>query len=143
MFVSFLGRIYDGNTGKPHVHKLRGNLRIHGVSSSPNFLPGKAWVRFELANIPKGRSRISRTPDSRSVVMRIIEFLIPPNPGETVSQVKGELVKKFDPRTGLERPWAMSDISRFITPSSMKILEEAYPVSTTMVAPSGRRSVSN
>jgi hypothetical protein len=84
---------------------------------------GKAWVRFEPADSLRSRGLYPR------VVMRVLEFVNPPNPDDTVFQIEGELVKKFDPKTKLERTWYC--MSAAIAPSSMRILEEACLVSTT------------
>jgi hypothetical protein len=61
--------------------------------------------------------------------MRVLEFVKPPNPDDALFQVEGELVKKLDLKTKLERPWICK--SRTIGPSSMKALVEAYPAPTT------------
>jgi hypothetical protein len=108
--------------------------------------PGKAWVRFELADIPwtlRGRP-LPASQKRRQVVMRVLEFVSPPNPDDAVFQVEGELVKRVDQKNNLERPWICK--SHTISPFSMKALVEAYPVSTTAkgdTAPPGERKVSN
>jgi hypothetical protein len=76
--------------------------------------------------------------------MRVLEFVRPPNPDDTVFQVEGELVKKLDQKNNWERPWICK--SHAIGPLLMKALVEAYPVSTTAkddTAPPGERKVSN
>jgi hypothetical protein len=61
--------------------------------------------------------------------MRVLDFVRPPNPDDAVFQVEGELVKRLDQKTNLERPWLC--MTSTIGPSSMKALVEAYPASTT------------
>jgi hypothetical protein len=68
--------------------------------------------------------------------MRVVKFVRPPSPDDQVFQVEGELVKRFNPKTKLERPLYMPNVSRFISPSSMKILEETYPSLKEPSAPS-------
>jgi hypothetical protein len=76
-----------------------------------------ALVRFELTNI-NGCSK---------VVMRVLQFIEPPNPSDTVFQKEGELVKRCS-SSGQERVWHCAHPSDFISPSSMKILQKTYPV---------------
>jgi hypothetical protein len=56
----------------------------------------------------------------------VLKYIKPPNPGDAVVQEEGELLKKYCPVNKVEEPWVSLVIPKFITPSSLKLLEEAY-----------------
>lgn len=83
---------------------------------------GKALVRFEMI-----------WHEKRScVVLRILKFLRPPNPNDIVVQEEGELLKTYHSRDGSETPWMVDRPLKFMTPSSVKLLEETYLSKTTI-----------
>ncbi|TEB20619.1 hypothetical protein FA13DRAFT_1779746 [Coprinellus micaceus] len=77
---------------------------------------GTVLVRFEV---------IRQGIQSR-VVVRVLKYIKPPNPGDAVVQEEGELLKKYNPIDRVEVPWVARFIPKFLTPSSLKLLEEAY-----------------
>jgi hypothetical protein len=56
----------------------------------------------------------------------VLKYIKPPNPGDAVVQEEGELLKKYNPIDRVEVPWVARFIPKFLTPSSLKLLEEAY-----------------
>ena len=60
------------------------------------------------------------------LVIRVLKYLKPPNPEDTVVQKEGELLTKYDPVDKVTKPWVSKSIPKFITPSSLKLLEHAY-----------------
>ena len=92
--------------------------------------PGKALVRFEMANLSPKMGTSDTTP---KVVLRVLKIIDPPKPedAEVAGQIfeEGQLVQKYDFRTGATvGPWSTTRKveDRFITPISRKLLEETY-----------------
>ncbi|TEB13306.1 hypothetical protein FA13DRAFT_959537 [Coprinellus micaceus] len=92
--------------------------------------PGKALVRFEMANLPRKADSSNTTP---KVVLRVLRMLEPPTPkdAEIASLIfkEGQLIQKYDVRTGMTTgPWSTTRMvdDRFVLPSSRKLLEETY-----------------
>ncbi|KAJ3525703.1 hypothetical protein NMY22_g10466 [Coprinellus aureogranulatus] len=77
---------------------------------------GIVLVRFEMIE-HRGKKR---------VVLRVLKFLKPPDPNDSVVQEEGSLLKKFHRAKNVETVWMAGTQTRFITPSSLKLLEETY-----------------
>ena len=60
------------------------------------------------------------------MAMRVLKFLKPPNPGDPVVQEEGKLLKRYDPTNKVEQPWMAMRTPKYITPPSLKLLEETY-----------------
>ncbi|KAJ3543102.1 hypothetical protein NMY22_g3264 [Coprinellus aureogranulatus] len=89
---------------------------------------GKAIVRLELANIEETQLK-ARNKDAK-VVLRVLKIVEPPGSEDSpVNQIykEGELVQRFDLRSSsIVGPWICRNPHRFISPSSMKVLEQLY-----------------
>jgi hypothetical protein len=93
-------------------------------------VPGKALVRFEMANFPREPGASESIP---KVVLRVLEITEPPKAedAQIASQIfsEGQLLHKYDfLKKKVIRPWSTTWKSedRFITPTSRKLLEETY-----------------
>ncbi|KAJ3542160.1 hypothetical protein NMY22_g3622 [Coprinellus aureogranulatus] len=91
---------------------------------------GKVMVRFEVANVQKTRPA-SRNRDRAQVVLRVLKIIEPPSAedSEIVNQMfqEGKLAQVFDLKTRTTiGPWASRNPHSFMTPSSMKVLEDLY-----------------
>lgn len=51
----------------------------------------------------------------KRIVLRVLKFLKPPNPGDEVVQKEGELLKQYDIAAKVERVWKARSDTRFIT----------------------------
>lgn len=60
------------------------------------------------------------------VALRVLKFLEHPNPGDAVVQKEGELLKRYHPLQKIETVWMARGTPSFITPSSLKLLEQTY-----------------
>lgn len=58
--------------------------------------------------------------------MRVLKLLKGPNPGDTVTQKEGELLKKYNPVKNIELVWKLRFPARFLGLSSLKLLEDTY-----------------
>jgi hypothetical protein len=87
---------------------------------------GRAWVRFEM--IP---AFARRREAGGNLVVRVLEFITPPNTHDKVFQEQGELLKWFEPGCGKEYPLIVhakgaKQNHSLLTPSSLKTLRDAY-----------------
>lgn len=77
---------------------------------------GTVLVRLEMIR-HEGRNR---------VVLRVLKFLKPPNPNDMVFQEEGKLLKKYHPSYATEDLWMAGERTKFISLSSMQLLEKTY-----------------
>ncbi|KAJ3545690.1 hypothetical protein NMY22_g2331 [Coprinellus aureogranulatus] len=108
----------------PHRFSVRNITRMQGLDphwEQRSNYSGTVLVRFEMIE-HQGKQR---------VVLRVLRFLKPPNPGDPITQEEGELLKKWDPVKKLEQVWMASSGSKWMTPSNLKLLEETYLTKTT------------
>ncbi|KAF6754834.1 hypothetical protein DFP72DRAFT_353008 [Ephemerocybe angulata] len=87
---------------------------------------GQGLVRFDLVT----SIRVKKDPITK-LSARLLKWIVPPNPDDTVFQEEGELLKKFDPSTGKERVW-MAKKGDFIPAASFKVLEDTIKVVETI-----------
>ncbi|TEB25058.1 hypothetical protein FA13DRAFT_1738680 [Coprinellus micaceus] len=69
-----------------------------------------------------------REGNRNSVAIRVPRFLEQSNPKDTVPQKEGALLKKYHPGKDIELVWTSRyrRTNAFLSPSALKILEEAY-----------------
>ncbi|KAJ3517413.1 hypothetical protein NMY22_g13974 [Coprinellus aureogranulatus] len=77
---------------------------------------GTVFVRFEM--IEKGAKK--------RVVLRVLKFLKPPNSGDLAVQREGEFLRKWNFLKKVEQVWMAGPRTKWIPPSSLKLLEETY-----------------
>ncbi|KAJ3545684.1 hypothetical protein NMY22_g2333 [Coprinellus aureogranulatus] len=101
----------------PHSLPVRAITTVN-VKSSPQqpTYSGTILVRFEMIEHRGGQQ----------VVLRVLKFLKPPNPDDLVVQKEGELLKKWSHVKKREQVWMAAPRTKWITPSSLKMLEETY-----------------
>ncbi|KAJ3511784.1 hypothetical protein NMY22_g15542 [Coprinellus aureogranulatus] len=98
---------------------VQGDKRYGALKRAP--YSGIVLVRFEMIE-HKGKKR---------VVLRVLKFLKPPDPNDSVVQEEGSFLKKFHRERKVETVWMAGTQTRFITPSSFKLLEETYLPNST------------
>ncbi|KAJ2930396.1 hypothetical protein H1R20_g6708, partial [Candolleomyces eurysporus] len=107
-------RIQSVQLARPFA-KQRGNQSPRSLS----LYSGTAYVRLELATFP------TEEGPKDKLVLRVLLFVDLPNPEDEFVQKEGQLVKKYNFRTNTEEVWTSSLPSNYITPSSLKMLEDA------------------
>ncbi|KAJ3525702.1 hypothetical protein NMY22_g10465 [Coprinellus aureogranulatus] len=93
---------------------VQGDKRYGALKRAP--YSGIVLVRFEMIE-HKGKKR---------VVLRVLKFLKPPDPNDSVVQEEGSFLKKFHREKKVETVWMAGTQTRFITPSSLELLKETY-----------------